>query len=96
MKSCFKLLAKCTLEYINECFESNHELGKTTIKYLDNNLINADNNFEKTETDIIRYYQILYMEKTQIYHLEIQTLNDQNMQYRLFNYDIAIGQLKTI
>ncbi|OON97505.1 MAG: hypothetical protein ATN31_08175 [Candidatus Epulonipiscioides saccharophilum] len=58
------------------------------IKYLDNNLINADNNFEKTETDIVMEIN------KEIHHLEIQTLNDQNMQYRLFNYAIAIGQLK--
>ncbi len=87
-KSLFKLSPGCILGAINECFDSNYGSKKMEIKYLDNNLINADNNFEKTETDIVMEIN------KEIHHLEIQTLNDQNMQYRLFNYAIAIGQLK--
>ncbi|ONI48387.1 hypothetical protein AN643_01655, partial [Candidatus Epulonipiscioides saccharophilum] len=87
-KSLFKLSPGCILGAINKCFDSNYGSKKMEIKYLDNNLINADNNFEKTETDIVMEIN------KEIHHLEIQTLNDQNMQYRLFNYAIAIGQLK--
>ncbi|ONI48286.1 hypothetical protein AN643_02285 [Candidatus Epulonipiscioides saccharophilum] len=85
VKALLELSPECILGTINECFNTKYALGTTKINYLKTNFI--DTNFKETGADLVMDIN------SQIYHLEIQTINDKNMQSRLLDYGLAVGKM---
>ncbi len=85
VKALLELSPKCILGTINECFNTKYELETTKISYLKTNFVSTD--FKKTGADLVMDIN------SQIYHLEIQTINDKNMQSRLLDYGLAVGKM---
>ncbi|ONI47460.1 hypothetical protein AN643_04395 [Candidatus Epulonipiscioides saccharophilum] len=87
VKALLELSPECILGTINECFNTKYALGTTKINYLKTNFI--DTNFKETGADLVMDIN------SQIYHLEIQTINDKNMQSRLLDYGLAVAKMNS-
>lgn len=85
MKVLFRLSNKVTLNMINNLFSENFDLNTTKIEYSNPEFVSIDSNqINRIQGDL--FLSIEQNAKSYLYHIEFQTLNDNSMVLRMFQY----------
>ena len=86
VKSLFDVSSKAMIGVINECFGKNYDPKEVIIERLDPNFIKENLDYEIIKADIVLKINGIK------YHIEFQTLNDQTMEIRLFEYGFYLAK----